>query len=331
MCRLYRVPAWLLVAVAALGVGQWSQGISAQQHPSATRAGLDTIQIRPNVYAIFGAGGNVTVHEGDDGLILIDTGSASKAESLLAAVRSISSKPIRLIINTGPDEDHVGGNQVLGAAGTELNPDSFNTAPHATVVAHENVMLRMSLPVEGTSEAPYPVKAWPTESYTSRTRMLYVNDDVVQIVRQTGAHSDGDSMVLFRRADVISTGDVLDLRQFPVIDPALGGSINGEIDALNKLLTDLVAPNMPLVLKEGRTLVVPGHGYISDYAEVVEYRDMVTVIRDTVEAMVKKGMTLAQVKAANPTRGYRARFGSDSGAWTTDRFVEAVFNGVKGS
>jgi cyclase len=135
-------------------------------------------------------------------------------------------------------------------------------------------------------------------------------------------------MVLFRKADVIATGDVIDLRQFPVIDPQKGGTIQGELEALNRLLTELVVPGTPLVLKSGRTLVVPGHGYISDYAEVVEYRDMVTVIKDTIQELIDKGLTLEQVKAANPTKGYRGRYGSDNGQWTTAMFVEAVFNGL---
>ena len=157
---------------------------------------------------------------------------------------------------------------------------------------------------------------------------MYLNNDGVQVMRQPAAHSDGDSIVLFRRADVIATGDILDLRHFPVIDTAKGASIQGELEALNRLLTEFVVPNMPLVLKPGRTLVVPGHGYISDYGEVVEYRDMVTVIRDTIQELIDKGLTLEQVKAANPTRGYRGRYGSESGEWTTDKFVEAVFNGL---
>ena len=135
-------------------------------------------------------------------------------------------------------------------------------------------------------------------------------------------------MVLFRRADVIATGDILDLRHFPVIDPAKGGSIQGELDALNRLL-ELTVPAMPLVLKPGRTLLVPGHGRVSDYAELVEYRDMVTIIKDNIEELIKKGMTLEQVKAANPTAGYRARWGRESGPWTTDMFVEAIYNGLK--
>ena len=135
-------------------------------------------------------------------------------------------------------------------------------------------------------------------------------------------------MVHFRRADVIATGDVIDLRQFPVIDPAKGGSIQGELEALNHLL-DLTVPAMPLVLKPGRTLLVPGHGRVSDYGELVEYRDMVTVIKDIIQDMIARGMTLEQVKAANPTQGYRRRYGADSGPWTTDMFVEAIYNGLK--
>ena len=208
-----------------------------------------------------------------------------------------------------------------------INPDSFSDKEHATVLAHENVLLRMSGP--SGNESLFPVGLWPTETYTSRTRSMYLNDDAVQLFRQVGAHSDGDSMVLFRRADVIVTGDILDLRHFPVIDPAKGGSIQGELEALNHLL-ELTVPAMPLVLKPGRTLLVPGHGRVSDYSELVEYRDMVTVIRDIIQDLIDKGMTLEQVKAANPTQGYRRRYGADSGPWTADMFVEAIYNGLKG-
>jgi glyoxylase-like metal-dependent hydrolase (beta-lactamase superfamily II) len=157
---------------------------------------------------------------------------------------------------------------------------------------------------------------------------MYLNDDAVQVLRQTGAVSDGDVLVHFRRADVIAVGDIIDLRHFPMIDPKKGGSIQGELEALNRLL-ELTVPAMPLVLKPGRTLLVPGHGPVADYAELVEYRDMVTTIKDIIEDQIKKGMTLEQVKAANPTAGYRARWGADAGEWTTDMFVEAIYNGLK--
>jgi glyoxylase-like metal-dependent hydrolase (beta-lactamase superfamily II) len=322
-------PAALFAILLALSAARSAAPVFAQQHPSTTRAGLESIQIRPNVHVIFGAGGNVTVHVGEDGLIVVDSGSSDRASALLEAIKGISPQPIRLVINTGADLDHVGGNAVIGGAGIGLSPDPFGAGNHATVLAHENVLLRMSAIGTNGGESPFPTKMLPNDTFTSRFRSMYVNDDVVQVIRQTGAHSDSDVMVLFRKADVIATGDVLDLRQFPVIDPSKGGSIDGELEALNRLLTELVVPNMPLVLKSGRTLVVPGHGYVSDYGEVVEYRDMVTVIRDTIKDLVDKGQTLEQVKAANPTRGYRGRYGKESGPWTTDMFVEAVYNGLK--
>jgi len=289
---------------------------------AAPASGLETIKVRDNVYAIFGAGSNITVHVGEDGLILVDSGSSAMAEHVVAAVKAISNQPIRLIINTSADMDHVGGNEVVGAAGLEVNPDSFNDDPRATVLSHENVLTRLS------GDDKIPTDLWPSETFTSRVRSMYLNNEAVMTYRMTGAHTDGDVAVLFRKADVIATGDIIDLRSFPVIDAAKGGSLQGELDALNRLL-EMTVPAMPLVLKPGRTLIIPGHGRVSDYAELVEYRDMVTTIKDNVEALMKKGMTLDQVKAANPTAGYRARWGKESGPWTTDMFVEAIYNGLK--
>ena len=317
---------WARFSVAALAAVlsalPWGTSLLAQQRPGDNPP-FETLQIRPNVHVIFGAGGNITAHVGEDGVILVDAGVGTAADKVVAAVKAITSAPIRLVINTSADLDHVGGNDALAKTGTSVNPDGFSDEERAIVLAHENVLLRMS-----GNEATFPSGLWPTETFTARHRSMYLNDDAVQVLRSTGAHSDGDSIVHFRRADVIVTGDILDLRQFPVIDPKNGGSIQGELAALNRLL-ELVVPAMPLVLKPGRTLVVPGHGPISDYAELVEYRDMVTIVTDNIEDMIKKGMTLEQVKKANPTAGYRARWGRESGPWTTDMFVEAVYNGLK--
>ena len=317
---------WLTALAAVVGfvlaASPWAHSLIAQQPAGA----LETLEIRPNVYVIFGAGSNITVHVGEDGVILVDSGSAAMAEQVVAAVEAITDRPIRLIINTSADADHVGGNEIVSAVGMEINPDNFSNETHATVLAHENVLLRMS----GSGDTDISVEAWPTETYTSRTRTMYLNAAPLQILREVGAHSDGDSVVFFRQADVIATGDILDLRHFPVIDPAQGGSIQGELDALNRLL-ELTIPSMPLVLKPGRTLLVPGHGRVSDYAELVEYRDMVTIIRDNILALVEQGMTLAEVQAANPTAGYRGRYGVESGPWTTDMFVEAIYNSLKSS
>ena len=320
---------WRMALVLLLCEHQGAQALLAQQHPSTITAGLETIQIRPNVHVIFGAGANVTVHVGPDGLVLVDSGSSEMADNLLEAVKSISPRPIRLIINTSADADHVGGNAVIGNAGVSMSFDPFALGNHATVLAHENVLRRMSAPTG--SQSPFPSNMWPSETFTSRFRSMYVNDDAIQVIRQTGAHSDSDIMVLFRKADIVVTGDIVDLRQFPVIDRARGGSIQRELEALNRLLTEFVVPNIPQVLKPGGTMVVPGHGYVSDYAEVVEYRDMLTVIADIIQRMIENGMTLDQVKAANPTRGYRGRYGHDTGPWTTDMFVEAIYQSLKGS
>jgi glyoxylase-like metal-dependent hydrolase (beta-lactamase superfamily II) len=319
---------WLVAVVLLLSAAAPTRVLKAQQPSKAPDAGsgVETIQIRPNVFVIFGGGANVTVHVGSEGAVLVDSGSAMTADKVRAAVQAITKQKIRLIINPSADGDHVGGNEVLAAGGASLNPNEFNNGDaQAAVLAHKNVLRRMSAPT-GQS-ALFPIGTWPTETYTARVKSMYVNDEGIQVIRQLGAHSDGDSIVFFRRADVIATGDVVDLRHFPVIDVARGGSIDGEIDALNRLL-ELAIPAMPLVYKDGRTLIVPGHGRISDHAELVEYRDMVTVIRDVVKNMMGKGMSLEQIKAANPTQGYRTRYGSDAGPWTTDMFVEAVYKGL---
>ena len=322
--RCRTAPPWLIAVVLILGGGHWAHGLLAVQR-GTDRAALETIQIRPNVYVIFGAGSNVAVHVGEDGVILVDSGSAAMADRLLDAVKAITGAPIRMIINTSADADHAGGNETVGRAGTTMmnRADLFSAEDTATVLAHENVLRRMS-----DNESLFPAGGWPTVTYTQRVKSMYLNDDAVRVMRHLGAHSDGDSMVLFRRADVIVTGDILDLRSFPVIDPEKGGSIQGEIEALNQLL-ELTVPAEPLATKPGRTLLVPGHGRVSDFGELVEYRDMVTIIRNIIQDMIDKGMTLEQVKAANPTQGHRRAYGTDSGPWTTDMFVGAIYNDLK--
>jgi glyoxylase-like metal-dependent hydrolase (beta-lactamase superfamily II) len=311
----------LVVASSATAYGQ-----NAAPRDAAAPA-IETIQIRPNLYVIFSAGGNVVVQTGEDGVIVVDSGAAATADQVAAEIRKISTDPIRLIINTSADPDHVGGNQRLAAEGATINPNAFNAgAENAAVVAHENVLNRMSAPTG--QESAFPIGTWPTETYIARIKSMYLNDEGIQVMHQPAAHSDGDSIVFFRRADVVATGDIFDLRQFPVIDVAAGGTIQGELDALNRLL-DLAIPAVPLLHKPGRTYLVPGHGRIADHADLVEYRDMVTIVRDRIKSMVDKKMTLEQVKAANPTLGYRARYGSDTGPWTTDMFVEAIYNELR--
>ena len=237
------IPAIVLFASGVLLAQRG--GAPPQQRPAAPPAGgLETIQIRPNVYVIFGAGANVTAHLGEDGVILVDSGTDTNADKVLAAVKAITSQPIRMIINTSADADHVGGNDKVGAAGIPVNPNDFAGEQRATILSHENVLQRMSVPKDRNAKV-WPTANWPTETFTSRYRSFYLNDEAVQVIRQLGAVSDGDVMVHFRKADVIVVGDIMDLRRFPVIDKANGGSIQGELEALNRLL-DLTVPGMPL-------------------------------------------------------------------------------------
>jgi glyoxylase-like metal-dependent hydrolase (beta-lactamase superfamily II) len=166
-----------------------------------------------------------------------------------------------------------------------------------------------------------PSEYWPTDTFSTPKKELFINGEGIQIIHEPAAHTDGDTIIFFRRSDVISTGDVFIKTGYPVVDIANGGSINGIIKALNEII-DLAIPREK---QEGGTMIIPGHGRLCDEADVVEYRDMLTIIRDRVQDMIKKGMTLEQVEAARPTLDYDPLYGSASGPVTTKMFVENVY------
>jgi glyoxylase-like metal-dependent hydrolase (beta-lactamase superfamily II) len=186
------------------------------------------------------------------------------------------------------------------------------------VLAHENVLKRMGAP--SGEPSPRPFAAWPTETFFGEDKEVFFNDEAIQLLHQPG-HTDGDVLVFFRRSDVVASGDVFVTSTYPMIDTARGGSVQGVIDGLNKLL-DVTIPRDK---EEGGTYVVPGHGRLSDEADVVEYRDMVTIVRDRIRDLIAKGRSLTEVKAAAPTRDYDGRYGATTGPWTTDRFIETVY------
>ena len=319
-----------VLAITAFLLSGWERPSSARQQASDE---LDLVQIRPNFYVIAGAGGNIVVQLGPEGVILVDSGTTEAADKVLATIRRLTPLPIRYIINTSMNPDHVGGNDKLAraglsilpgavAAGAGLDDDLVSNSGRASVLAHENVLTRMTA---STGPQAPPFALWPTKTFAYRLYSMYLNGEGIQALHMPEATTDGDLVVFFRRGDVIATGDIIDTTRWPFIDIKRGGTFRGELDALNRLM-DLAILNVPLQWQPDRTLLVPGHGFVYDKLDLLEYRDAVTVVRDRVQDLIDEGKTLAQIKTANPTLGYRSQYGAESGPWTTDMFVEVVYN-----
>lgn len=290
--------------------------------------GVHTQHVQGNIYMISGAGGNITVQVGKQGVLLVDTGLANMSDQVIAEIRKLSDGPIRYIINTHVHADHTGGNEKIAPIGSTIvggnvTGDIADAGKGAAVIAHETILDRMSR--KDGNQAAFPSAAWPTDTFTDE-KDLYFNDEGIQVIHQPAAHTDGDSFVFFRRSDVVSAGDIFRTTGYPIIDLARGGSLQGIIDGLNHL----IALTIPAGKQEGGTMVIPGHGRLCDQADVVFYQEMVTIIRDRIQAMIKKGMTLDQVKAARPTSDYDPVYGATSGFWTTDMFVEAAYKSLGG-
>ena len=331
MGRCALAAGWSAIAAAlvAMTLAGWMPTASAQ----ASGDELAVVELRPNFFLIAGAGGNILAQVGPIGVIVVDSGTTEAADRVVAAIQRLTPLPVRYIINTGMDADHVGGNQKLARAGLSILPGAvaagaglgdalLNNAGGASVLAHENVLTRMSAPTGQTPALPSGL--WPTKTFQYRNYSMYLNGEGIQVTHMPAAHTDGDTVVAFRRGDVIATGDLIDTTRFPVIDVARGGSVQGEIDALNRLM-DMTIYNLPLQWTTDRTLLVPGHGHVYDKLDLLEYRDAITVVRDRVQRLIDQGRTLDQVKAANPTLGYRSQYGAESGPWTTDMFVEVIY------
>jgi len=274
-----------------------------------------TLQVRDNIYMLVGAGGNITVQLGDDGILIVDTQYAEMSEKILAALHELSDGALRYIINTHVHGDHVGGNVNLARAGATVSGGNMSrdvSGQTAAIIAHESVLLRLTTaPAENRIESD----GWPSSAYYEGKKDLYFNGEGIRIMYQPRAHTDGDSIIFFRKSDVISTGDVYRTDAYPFIDMANGGTIQGFLDAAQSIIDQII----PEYGQDGGTLVIPGHGRLSDVGDVLNWREMLTVIRDRVKDMKDRGMSLEAVLEDRPSRDYDVRYGNP------ERFLTALY------
>lgn len=282
-------------------------------------ADLDVVKVRPDFYMIAGDGGNIGAEIGDEGIILVNSGAGKMSDQVLAELKKLTDLPIRYIINTDADPDFVGGNLKLGKSGLGV---VTNSQGQAAILAHQSVLTRMSA---RNATPSYPGDAWPNEAFEGKRHAFRMNDQGIEVWYEPNAHTNADSFAMFRKSDVVVTGDILDETRFPIIDVAHGGSVQGEIDALDKLIELTIAP-IPYIYKDVGTYVIPGHGRVCEQMEVVDYRDMVVIIRDNIQDLMKQGKTLDQIKAAHPALAYETRYGREPGV--TDSFVESIYQSL---
>ena len=304
------------VSIIAVLFVLWFGPAGAQSQQNFDNVQIHVEPVQHNIYMLVGAGGNTTLQLGGEGALLVDSQFAPLAPKLMAEIRKLSPGPVRYIINTHAHADHVGGNAAIArlAGGDPALP--------LKIIAHENVLNRLTATVPG--QPAFPEAGLPIDEYGTPTKSLHFNGEAIIIYHEPNAHTDGDSVVLFRGSDVISTGDIFTPDEYPFLDLERGGSVQGEILALNHILQLAV----PAKTQEGGTYVVPGHGRICDDADVVEFRDMVVIVRDRVRDMIQKGMTLDQVIAAKPTRDYDTEYVSKNSFVTADRFVDTVYKSL---
>jgi len=318
-----RALAVVALAVAGCVYAQWP----APPPANLSNSEVHILPVQGNIYMLVGPGGNVTVQVGRDGVLLVDTQYAELSDQILAEIRKLTQAPLRYIIDTHFHADHIGGNEPLRKAGSTIAGGNVagdlgaEASEGAQIIAHEKVLNRLSAPTG--KQAPVPSGALPTDTFFDDKKKMFFDGEGIELIHMPEAHTDGDVIVFFRRSDVIATGDLFTTTDYPVIDLAAGGSIQGFLDGLNRIIDMII----PVYGQEGGTMIIPGHGRLCDAGDILNYREMTTIIRDRIQDLIKKGMTLEQVKAAKPTFDYDPLYGSNPN-WTPDMFVEAVYKSL---
>jgi glyoxylase-like metal-dependent hydrolase (beta-lactamase superfamily II) len=302
--------------------GRTARDLARPYRPTYENKGVvEVLPVQGSVYMLAGAGSNVAVQVGANAIFVVDTNEAAMSDKILAAIKTISPLPIRYVVNTSADPDHVGGNERFAkAAGDTVNAFYEQSA---RVYSHDNAYARMTNPKDGGK--PLPTAFWPTDSFGAPLKTLFVTGEPIELIHQPAAHTDGDLIVFFRKSDVIVSGDLFSTDRYPAIDAKHGGTLGGVIDGLNRLI-DIAIPEFNSM---GGTRVIPGHGRLSNEIDLVEYRDAMTIIADRITQLVFEGKTLEQVKAAGVSLDYDGVYGTTSGEWTTDMFVEAAYREIK--
>jgi glyoxylase-like metal-dependent hydrolase (beta-lactamase superfamily II) len=291
--------------------------------PNLDALGIEVLPVQGSVYLIAtGAGPNLVVQVGDQGAFVVDAGTANVSARVLTEIKKLTKGPVRAIVDTTTDADHIGGNETLAVGGAPLFniPVVVGAPPQAQVFAHEKAVSQISAPTGQASRVPSNL--WPSDTFVGDKKKLFFNHEPIELLYAPG-HTDGDIIVWFRRSDVIAAGELFSTTSFPRFDRARGGSLQGVLDGLNHLV-DLAVTEFN---QQGGTRIVPSHGRIGNQSDVVEYRDMATIVRDRVRAAMTAGKTLDQIKASSVTLDYDGLYATP--LYTGEMFVEAVYNDLK--
>jgi glyoxylase-like metal-dependent hydrolase (beta-lactamase superfamily II) len=322
--------AALAASVVLLGVAVAAQSPLTRDQlkyrptrPTLDADGVELLPVQGRVYLIStGTSSNIAAQIDDQGVILVDSGRPDVSEEVLARIRKLTDAPIRVIVNTSMDLDHIGGNEKLAKAGLPLYSGAMglNNTPQAQIFAHEKALNQVSVP--SGLPSPVPQALWPTDTFVGEKEKMFFNHEPIELLHAAG-HTDGDTIVWFRGSDVIATGDAYTTTAYPRFDRAKGGSMQGVLDVLNHVIDIAIAE----FNQQGGTRIIPGHGWISNQSDVVEYRDMATIVRDRVRDAMASGKSLDQIKAAKVTLDYDGVYSNQD--YTGEMFVEAIYNDLK--